>query len=139
MKSVNLLVALVLLVALSACSKDEPAEAPKAAAPAVEQAKQVAQQAEEKATAVVAQAKDMLNSGQVIYTKSCMSCHKMGLMGAPKVGDKNAWAALIAEGQAELVKNSIHGIGRMPAKGGNASLTDAEVEAAVGYMIEQSK
>lgn len=172
MKSIHLLLVLVLVIVLSACGKDEPAEAPQAAAPAVEKAapvvpavveqakqvvqqveekveqvaqqvtekvEQVSQQAEEKATAVVTQVKDTLSSGQVVYTKSCLSCHKLGLMGAPKVGDKKVWSGLIAEGQEKLVKNAILGIGSMPAKGGNARLTDDEVAAAVDYMIEQSK
>jgi cytochrome c5 len=77
--------------------------------------------------------------GQSVYTKSCAACHASGAMGAPKVGDKDAWAGLIAEGEAKLTHNAINGDGKMPPKGGNMQLTDAEVKAAVVYMMEKSK
>lgn len=80
-----------------------------------------------------------LATGKQIYEKSCMACHTSGVMGAPKTGDKAAWKGHIADGADHMVKNAIKGIGKMPAKGGNAKLTDAEVKAAVLYMIEQSK
>jgi cytochrome c5 len=151
MKSFPLLLTLCVALSLTACGKDEPAATAKpAATAAVEQAKQVAQQAtetvaqvatqaEEKASAVVEQIKEALVSGEAIYNQSCISCHKTGLMGAPKLGDKEAWSGLIAAGQEKLVNNSIKGIGKMPAKGGASSLSDKEVAAAVEYMIEQSR
>jgi len=77
--------------------------------------------------------------GQSVYTKSCAACHASGVMGAPKVGDKEAWSALITEGVDTLTHNSIKGKGKMPAKGGNMKLTDEEVKAAVTYMMEMSK
>ena len=60
-------------------------------------------------------------------------------MGAPKIGDQKAWAPLTAEGVDVLSKNAIHGLGKMPAKGGNMQLTDEEVKEAVEYMVEKSK
>ncbi len=81
--------------------------------------------------------------GKVVYDTNCTTCHKTGLMGAPKLGDKAAWAPRIAQGQAMLVSKSIKGFtgkkGMMPAKGGNAKLTDAQVGNAVAYIIQQSK
>ncbi len=77
--------------------------------------------------------------GQTIYTKSCAACHDSGVMGAPKIGDKQAWAPLAAEGVDVLSQNSINGKGKMPPKGGNMKLTDDEVKAAVEYMVEKSK
>lgn len=77
--------------------------------------------------------------GQSVYTKSCAACHASGVMGAPTVGDKAAWAGLIAEGVDALTGNAIKGEGMMPPKGGNANLTDAEVKSAVAYMIQMSK
>lgn len=77
--------------------------------------------------------------GQSVYTKSCTACHASGVMGAPKVGDKAVWSGLIAEGEADLTNNAIKGVGKMPPKGGNMKLTDAEVKAAVEYMMEMSK
>jgi len=103
-----------------------------------EQVVQVAQQVEQKVDEVVIQTKSLV-SGQLIYTKACLACHKFGLSGAPKVGDKKTWEPLITEGAAELTKNAINGVGRMPPKGGNSNLSDADVKAAVDYMIEQSR
>ena len=79
------------------------------------------------------------DAGQSVYAKSCAACHDSGVMGAPKVGDKNAWAPLIAEGVEVLSQNATKGIGKMPPKGGNMQLSDDEVQAAVEYMVEKSK
>ena len=145
MKSFSLLLAFGVALTLTACSNDEPAVQPaaKAAPVAVQQTtenvQQVAKQVEEQTQAAVVQVKGGLDSGQVIYAKSCASCHKPGLLGAPKTGDNKAWSALIAGGQEKLVNNAINGIGRMPAKGGASRLSDEEVAAAVDYMVEQSR
>jgi cytochrome c5 len=77
--------------------------------------------------------------GKSVYTKSCSACHDSGVMGAPKVGDKAAWAPLAAEGVDVLTHNAIHGEGKMPPKGGNMQLSDDEVKAAVTYMVDKSK
>ena len=77
--------------------------------------------------------------GQSVYAKSCAACHDSGVMGAPKIGDKEVWAPLIAEGSDELSANAIKGVGKMPPKGGNTQLSDDEVKAAVGYMVEKSQ
>ncbi len=78
-----------------------------------------------------------------IYKASCAVCHAAGVAGAPKSGDKAAWAARIAQGKATLYKNAIAGFqgkfGVMPAKGGNAGLSDADVKAVVDLMIAQNK
>jgi cytochrome c5 len=79
----------------------------------------------------------MAAAGQAVYEKACAACHTTGLVGAPKLGDKEAWAALNAEGLDKLANVAINGEGAMPAKGGNASLSDEEVRAAVSYMMEQ--
>jgi cytochrome c5 len=59
--------------------------------------------------------------------------------GAPKLGDKAAWAPRIATGMDSLLKSVINGKNAMPPKGGNAALTDAQVKAAVAYMVDQSR
>ena len=79
------------------------------------------------------------DAGKSVYAKSCAACHDSGVMGAPKVGDKDAWAPLIAEGVDVLDQNAINGVGKMPPKGGNMQLSDDEVKAAVGYMVDKSK
>jgi len=79
------------------------------------------------------------SNGQSVYTKNCAACHNSGVMGAPKVGDKDAWTPLIAKGVDVLANNAIEGQGKMPPKGGNMQLSDDEVKAAVEYMVEQGK
>ncbi len=82
-------------------------------------------------------------AGKATYDSSCVTCHKDGLMGAPKTGDKAAWAPRIAQGEAILVSKSIKGFtgkkGMMMPKGGNPKLTDQQVGNAVAYIVQQSK
>ncbi len=74
--------------------------------------------------------------GEGIYGNVCSACHESGAAGAPIRGDEEAWAERSEQGFATLLDHAINGIGAMPAKGGNASLSDEEVEAAVAYMVE---
>lgn len=78
-------------------------------------------------------------SGEKVYQGTCAMCHAAGIAGAPKVGDKVAWKARIAQGANTLHSNALGGIRMMPAKGGNGMLSDAEVIAAVDHMVSQSK
>ena len=78
-------------------------------------------------------------SGEAVYTAICQTCHAAGLAGAPKTGDKAAWAPRIASGNAALLKTALNGKGGMPARGGGADLTDAELKAAVEYIVSKSK
>ena len=77
--------------------------------------------------------------GKAIYEKNCVACHMAGVAGAPKAGDKTAWAPRIAEGKDHLYDQAIKGKGAMPPKGGNANLSDAEVKAAVDYLVSLAK
>lgn len=77
-------------------------------------------------------------SGEEVVKGTCAMCHGAGVMGAPKIGDKTAWEPRIAQGKDTLVKNAINGIRTMPAKGGNASLSDDEVAGAVVFMANQA-
>ena len=77
--------------------------------------------------------------GKGVYEANCAACHGSGVAGAPKLGDKAAWAGRIKAGNDALHNNAIKGKAAMPAKGGNASLADADVKAAVDYMVSQSK
>jgi cytochrome c5 len=81
--------------------------------------------------------------GKATYDKACMACHAAGVAGAPKLADKAAWAPRIAQGNDTLYTHAIKGFtgkkGMMPPKGGNVSLADADVKAAVDYMVGQSK
>jgi cytochrome c5 len=80
-----------------------------------------------------------MQMGKAVYEKTCAACHATGVAGAPKVGDKAAWAEHLAEGTEHLVQVAIKGEGAMPPKGGNPALSEEEVRAAVNYMIELSR
>lgn len=73
-----------------------------------------------------------------LYKKSCAMCHGTGAGGAPKVGDKDAWAPRIATGMDELMKVAINGRGGMPARGGTKA-SDDEIKAVVEYMVSQAQ
>ena len=89
------------------------------------------------ATAVKSDGKP--RSGEAVYTTICGACHTAGVAGAPKTGDKAAWAPRLATGSAVLLKSAINGKGAMPARGGGADLTDDEIKAAVDYILGKSK
>ncbi len=80
-----------------------------------------------------------VTDGAGVYNGGCNACHSAGIAGAPKTGDKGLWAARIAKGKPTLYASAIKGIGAMQAKGGNASLSDDAVKAAVDYMVAQAK
>ncbi len=77
--------------------------------------------------------------GRKVYDAGCVACHGAGVAGAPKFGDKAAWAPRIKTGIDALYAASIKGKGVMPAKGGNASLSDADIRAAVDFMVAAAK
>src|SRR3989442_1069021 len=77
-------------------------------------------------------------TGEQVYKAVCTNCHQTGVAGAPKLGDKAAWAPRIKEGLSELVGEAIKGVRAMPPRGGDPSLTDDEVARAVVYMSNQS-
>lgn len=112
------------------------AAAPAAAAPAAP-APAAAPAAAAPAPAAPAPAASV--DGKKIYDSTCMVCHATGVAGAPKYGDKAAWTDRVAAGMDTLVKHSIDGLRAMPPRGGNAKLTDAEVRAAVEYMVASVK
>lgn len=76
--------------------------------------------------------------GEALYKQACAVCHAAGVAGAPKLGDKAAWALRLQSGVPQLVQAAIQGKGAMPPKGG-ASASDAEVEAAVQYMVQAAR
>ena len=77
--------------------------------------------------------------GKAVFDKVCMACHATGVGGAPKVGDKEAWAPRIKTGMDSLLQSALKGKGAMPPKGGDQSLTDAQLRAAIDFMVSQSK
>ena len=91
------------------------------------------------AVAAPAAAADGPDRIKTIYTTSCAACHTSGAAGAPKLGDKSTWASRIKSGTDTLYNSALKGKNAMPAKGGNASLSDADVKAVVDYMVSQAK
>jgi len=86
---------------------------------------------------------DTLPDGEQVYSMACMACHGAGIAGAPRTGDIRAWEERMIAGMDTLINHAINGFqgekGVMPAKGGNPSLSDGEVAAAVEYMVAQSQ
>jgi len=82
-----------------------------------------------------------LKGGQAVYQEACAACHGEGIAGAPKFGDKKAWAPRIAQGFDTLVKHAIEGFtgkaGTMPPKGGS-SFEDVEVARAVAFLANKA-
>lgn len=76
--------------------------------------------------------------GAAVYIQACTVCHAAGVAGAPKSDDKAAWQERLAKGVSTLVQHAVGGFNAMPAKGGQTQLSDAQVEAAVRYMLEQA-
>ena len=106
-----------------------PAVAPAAAAPA----------AAAPAAVAAAPAGNDAGKGKSIYDTSCAACHAAGVAGAPKAGDKAAWAPRLKTGKDVLYASVIKGKGAMPPKGGNASASDADLKAAVDYLVGLAK
>lgn len=83
------------------------------------------------------------NVGKAIYDRLCVSCHGTGLPNMPQLGDAAEWKERVADGMALVYEHAIKGFTgesgmTMPPKGGDASLSDEEVKAAVDYIIENS-
>ena len=77
--------------------------------------------------------------GKGTYEKACAVCHATGVANAPKFGDKAAWKDRIAKGKETLYTHSLKGFNAMPPKGGNMSLSDDDVKAAVDYMVSKAQ
>ena len=120
-------------VAQVAVDPNAQAAAPAAASPATVVASVTVPAAPAKGTPAGAA------SGKATYDSVCHVCHGAGVAGAPKFGDKAAWAPRIKQGVAALHANAMKGKGAMPPKGGNPSLSDADVAAAVDYMVSAAK
>ena len=80
-----------------------------------------------------------ISKGEKLYDASCKLCHATDTMGAPKVGDVNAWTAVMKKGMDTVLVNAIKGTGGMPPKGGNMDLSDADIKEIVEYMVGASK
>jgi cytochrome c5 len=86
-----------------------------------------------------AQSKPGVVDGKKVYDTTCTACHTAGVANAPKPGDKAAWAPRLKQGNDVLLQSVLKGKGAMPPKAGNPSLSDAEIRAAIDFMVSQSK
>jgi cytochrome c5 len=77
-------------------------------------------------------------TGKEVADTVCAACHAKGEKGAPKVGDKQAWANRASQGLTALTGHALNGIRKMPSHGGNPTLSDIEIERAIIYMVNQS-
>ena len=82
-------------------------------------------------------------TGEQVYNTTCMACHAAGVAGAPKFGDKGAWAPRLGQGLTVLHKHALEGFqgkaGVMPPKGGRVDLADQSILNAVDYMVNAAK
>ncbi|WP_020396960.1 c-type cytochrome [Thiolinea disciformis] len=116
-------------------SKEAQAAAPAGGAAPAAAATQAAPAAQGAAPAAQAAG----GNGEKTYRSACFACHDAGVANAPKLGDKAAWGPRIANGMDTLYTHSLTGFNAMPAKGGNAALSDDDVKAAVDFMVSQGK
>jgi len=83
------------------------------------------------------------SEGESVYRRVCAPCHDRGISGAPLIRDEKTWRIRGADNLENLVQRSIEGYqgnqGVMPPRGGDRNLSDEQVEAAVRYMLEQSR
>lgn len=91
------------------------------------------------APAKVADAGAAAGGGQKTYDAVCAMCHNAGVAGAPKAGDKAEWSKRLAQGKDTLYASAIKGKGAMPPKGGNPSIPDVDIRAAVDHLLATAK
>jgi cytochrome c5 len=124
------IIVIVLLAQLATSGRiyDEDARSPEAIAKRIKPVAEVSMGA-------AGPAGKVLKTGEEVYKSTCIACHGSGVANAPKFGDKKAWAMHLTHGPEHVYENALKGKGAMPPKGGNLTLSDAEVKAAVDYML----
>src|SRR6266545_3230439 len=124
------IIVIVLLAKLATSGRiyDEDAMSPEAVAKRIKPVADVA-------VAKAARGGGVLKTGEEVYKSVCMACHGAGVANAPKFGDRKAWAPHLVRGVDELYTTALKGKGAMPPKGGNLTLSNAEMRAAVDYML----
>lgn len=141
----QILIAVISLALLSGCSGKPSGNNASGNAPAADTTPVTATKApalpifqqpdEEKLQAV---APDLV-TGEKVYKGTCSICHKSGLKGAPRLGIKGDWEERLTQSKEILYKHAVHGFigkrGSMPSRGSNSKLSEAEVKAAVDYMV----
>ncbi len=90
------------------------------------------------APAAATPAADANGAGKALYTQVCQACHAAGVLNAPKFGNKDDWAPRLKDPMDVVYNYALHGKGAMPPKGGS-NASDADVKAAVDYMVNAAK
>jgi cytochrome c5 len=88
--------------------------------------------------AILASGQEQGPSGEDVVDVVCAQCHATGVQGAPRIGDREAWANRAKQGLATLTHHALDGIRDMPAHGGDSSLSDLMVRRAIVYMVNRS-
>ena len=135
------IIGIILLVqlVLSVPSADPNALTPEAVAARLQPVGRVEFGAGGGAAVAAAPTKPGAADGKAVYDKVCFACHLQSVAGSPKLGDKAAWAPRLSAGVNGLMQSVIKGKGAMPPKAGNPALSDAEIRAAVEFMLSQAK
>jgi cytochrome c5 len=127
------------VASIRSVDKDSPAMTHDAVAKRLKPAGEVAFADEPAAQSGAAPAAADKADGKKVYESTCTVCHATGAAGAPKAGDKAAWAPRLKGGMNALYASALKGKGAMPPKGGNAALADADLKAAVDYLAGTAK
>ena len=90
------------------------------------------------AAAQAASAEERERGGKEVVETVCAVCHSTGVNGAPKIGDRTAWAKLTSQGLTSLTGVALKGVRKMPPHGGNPDLTHTEIERDISYMVNHS-
>lgn len=139
-------VVLVIPVCIAGCGSQEGGDRESSRGPAVAEVASDAALVEvamssgddERASKEDAAADFDLVLGRAIFEKNCLTCHGVRASGAPQLRDHEAWRKRIAQGFDVLMRHALLGHRNMPPKGGASNLSDEEVAAAVGYVVDQS-
>ena len=91
------------------------------------------------AATAVASKSASVDKGKALYDQACTACHAAGIAGSPKFGDKAAWAPRVSVGVDALTASVIKGKGAMPPRGASVNASDADIKAAVQYMLAANK
>lgn len=78
-------------------------------------------------------------SGEMVFNEYCFACHQTGAVGAPKLGDQQAWAPYEKKGLPAMLEKTIHGYGRMPRMGTCFECSEVELAAAIEYMVGEAE
>ncbi len=76
--------------------------------------------------------------GKQVYNQVCSVCHSTGMMNSPRFGNADDWAPRLEQGMETVYAHALNGLNMMPARGGNPTLSDDEVKAAVDFMISSA-